>query len=168
MNETIRKRLEALCSRIDQAKNGDPILVVGPERLVETVQTLKRDPELRFTTLMNQLGADYGDRLAVLHNLYSTHLNTKITVKTFVGPGRPETPSLAHLFPGCNWFERETYDMFGIVFTGHMNLRRLLLPEDWDGHPLRKDYRAPASYNGIETGRPDLLDEPAAAGGEHV
>jgi len=106
---------------------------------------------------MNQLGADYGDRMAVIYNLYSPALKEKITVKVYLDREQPEIASLERAFPGIGWYERETYDMLGIRFSGHSNLKRLLLPEDWTGYPLRKDYVYPTNYNGIDTPREDLF-----------
>lgn len=166
--EAINNRLGAAAKSVEAMKNDDVMVVVDRDRLVFVMATLKNDPDLGFTTLMNHLGVDYGDRFAVIYNLYSPALRRKATVKVFVPRDSPEAPSLEPLFRGINWFERETYDMLGINFTGHGNLKRLLLPEDWEGFPLRKDYVYPASYRGISTARADMLDEVNPAGEEHV
>jgi len=158
LKNLIAKKLGASVRSMEQMKNDDLMIVLDAKEFVASLGTLKNDPALCFSTLMNQLGVDYGDRMAAIYNLYSPALRTKITVKVFLDREQPELPSLERAFPGINWFERETYDMLGIRFSGHSNLKRLLLPEDWEGYPLRKDYVYPASYNGIETAREDLLD----------
>jgi NADH-quinone oxidoreductase subunit C len=164
----ISSRLGSALLSAAEMKNDDTLLVVDRKELVSAVGTLKNDPALGFSTLMNHLGADYRDKLAVIYNLWSPSLRKKITVKAYVDRNDPEAPSLERAFHGISWYERETYDLLGIRFTGHSNLTRLLLPDDWEGHPLRKDYVYPASYHGIETGRPDLLDEPASPEGTGV
>jgi len=166
--KAIKDRLGAAAQSVEEMKNNDIMVVVEKDSLVQAMHTLKTGEGLRFTTLMNQLGADYRDSLAVIYNLYSPTLRQKVTVKAFLDREQPEVHSLENLFRGINWYERETYDMLGIRFAGHNNLKRLLLPEDWSGFPLRKDYVYPESYGGIETGRTDLLDNPISAGKSHV
>ena len=164
----LTSRLGSALLSTEEMRNDDLLLVVDRKELVSAVGTLKNDPALGFSTLMNHLGADYRDKLAVIYNLWSPSLRKKITVKAYVDRNDPEAPSLERAFHGISWYERETYDLLGIRFTGHSNLTRLLLPDDWEGHPLRKEYVYPASYRGIETGRPDLLDEPASPEGTGV
>lgn len=164
----LSSRLGSALLSAEEMKNDDILLVVDRQQLVAAAGMLKNDPALSFTTLMNHLGADYGDRLAVIYNLYSPLIRNKITIKVYLDRGDPSVPSLERAFPGIGWYERETYDLLGIRFTGHSNLKRLLLPDDWEGHPLRKDYVYPASYHGIETGRPNLLDDATAPGGRDV
>jgi NADH-quinone oxidoreductase subunit C len=155
----IRQRLGQDAVIVEEMKNDDIMVVVDKDRIVAAAGLLKNDPELRFSTLMNHLGVDYGDRMAVIYNLYSTELRRKLTLKAYLDRAVPEVETLRHVFRGVDWFERETFDLFGIRFSGHVNLKRLLLPEDWEGFPLRKDYVYPESYRGIATGRTDLLDD---------
>jgi len=164
----IRSRLGDAVQSLEEGKNNDLVAVVEARNLVDAVGTLKNDPALGFSTLMNHLGVDYRDRMAAVYNLYSPLHREKITVKVFLDRERPEVQSLERAFPGIGWYERETFDLLGIRFIGNSNLKRLLLPDDWEGHPLRKDYVAPRSYNGIETTRKDLLDEADAPGDGHV
>ena len=130
--------------------NNDIMIEVNKDEIVSVMERLRQDADMRFDSLLNQMGVDYGDRLAVIYNLFSFALNRKITVKAYIDRQDPEIASIEAVFKGANWFERETYDMFGINFTGHSNLKRILLPDDWEGHPLRKDYKYPEEYNGID------------------
>ena len=164
----LASRLGIAVQSMEAMKNNDLMIVVDKKHLITAAGTLKNDPALGFSTLMNHLGVDYGDRMAVIYNLYSPTLRKKVTVKVYLDRDNPEVPSLERAFQGISWYERETYDLFGIVFTGHGNLKRLLLPEDWKGHPLRKDYVYPASYNNIETARIDMMNEMGEAKGPHV
>jgi NADH-quinone oxidoreductase subunit C len=157
--ERIKKRLADGAVSVSEMKNNDVMVVVNKDQLATAMAILKNDSSLQFATLMSQSGVDYKDKLAVIVNLYSALLRRKITVKAFLDRENPEVESLLPLFRGIDWYERETYDMFGIRFLGHSNLKRLLLPDDWEGFPLRKDYVYPSSYNGIDTGRTDLLDD---------
>ena len=144
--------------------NEDIMVVLRADDLPEAMGRLRWDSTLEFNVLMNHLGVDYGERFGLIYNLYSPALSQKLTVKSYVSRQNPEAPSLESVFKGINWYERETFDMFGIVFKRHSNLRRLLLPEDWEGYPLRKDYVYPESYGGLEHRREDLLDSCGSEG----
>ena len=165
--DLLQKRIAGLFAAIEAMKNDDVMIIVPRESLVAVVKTLQTGSTLGFTTLMNHLGADYGDRFAVIYNLYSPGLRRKVTVKSFLDREQPEVASLEPLFPGISWYERETFDMFGIRFINHRSLKRLLLPDDWTGHPLRKDYVYPESYNGLTTAR-EPLSAPSGSGEPHV
>jgi len=93
-----------------------------------------------YNYLMNLSAIDYKDKFAVVYNLYSPKAGKKISLKVFLVRENPSLPSIASILPAANWHEREAYDLMGIKFTGHPDLRRILLPDDWVGHPLRKDY----------------------------
>ncbi len=160
LSELITSRLGSAVLSMEPMKNDDLMIVLNARDLATSIGSLKNDPALGFSTVMNHLGVDYGDRLTVIYNLYSPVHKAKITVKADLDREQPETESLERAFPGIGWYERETYDMLGIRFDGHSNLKRLLLPDDWEGYPLRKDYVYPELYNGIETARPDLLEDP--------
>jgi NADH-quinone oxidoreductase subunit C len=122
----------------------------------EVAQYLRTEPGLEFDWLACLSGVDYvaQDMLALVVDLRSTVHEHGIAVKVFVerkpsGAGGPSIPSVSDLWPAADWHEREVFDMFGIDFPGHPDLRRILLPEDWVGHPLRKDYVFPREYHGI-------------------
>lgn len=118
---------------------------IRPEALREVALFLRDDPNLRFALLSDETAVDMlrlrdEPRFDVVVQLYSIPMKRRLRVKCGLDDGQV-VPSLVPVFAGANWLEREIYDMFGILFEGHPNLRRILLPEDWDeGHPLRKDY----------------------------
>lgn len=142
---------------IEEMPNDDVLVEIKKEEILSVMDILKNDPELKFS-ISNHLGVDNGENYAVIYNLYSYPFKHKITVKACLDHEHPEIDSVESIFKGMNWFERETYDLLGIKFTGHSNLKRLLLPPDWEGHPLRKDYVYPDFYNKIDNRRPDLCD----------
>ena len=123
---------------------GDTRIVVPVESLVEVLRTLKE--KLGFDLLVNVTCVDYlhyrdaKDRFGLVYLLANTETNQRITVRCFVNDPEPTAPSVVSLWEGANWLEREVWDMFGIRFSGHPDLRRILLPEEFTAHPLRKDY----------------------------
>jgi NADH-quinone oxidoreductase subunit C len=116
---------------------------VDRERIVEVCDFLKQDGETRFDYLSDLTCVHYPDRVArpfeVVYNLFSIDLNHRIRLKVDTDESAG-VASVTGVWPTANWLEREVYDLFGVAFSGHPDLRRLLLPADWDGHPLRKDY----------------------------
>jgi len=117
----------------------------------ELAEFLLREPTLRFDWLQDLAGIDYvaDDRMACVYDLWSFDLRHMIAVKVFCPRDTPEIASVADLWPAADWQEREAYDMFGITFPGHSDLRRILCADDWEGFPLRKDYVFPREYHGI-------------------
>lgn len=109
------------------------------------------DEKLKFDSMMCITGVDYGEEedLAVIYNLHSMTQSHKLEVRVSVPKSDPTVPSVERIWRIADWFEREVYDMYGITFEGHRDHRRILLPEDWEGFPLRKDYVFPDSYHGI-------------------
>jgi NADH-quinone oxidoreductase subunit C len=95
-------------------------------------------------------GVDLKGRLAVVYQLFSMVKKHKITLKVEVPTDAPNVQSVESIWKTANWHEREAYDLYGITFIGHPDLRRILLPYDWEGHPLRKDYQVPEYYNGMK------------------
>ncbi|WP_294645220.1 NADH-quinone oxidoreductase subunit C [uncultured Aureimonas sp.] len=117
-------------------------LTVDPEHLVEVVTHLRDDPQCQFKSFVDLCGVDYParvDRFEVVIHLLSPYLNQRIRVKVLTGEDDP-VPSITSVFPGADWFEREAYDLYGILFTGHPDLRRILTDYGFEGHPLRKDF----------------------------
>jgi len=104
---------------------------------------LRDDPDWQFNVLHCVSGLDQGDKLGVVYHLFSMTKRHFVVLKVEVPKDSPTVPSLTGLWPAADWLERETYDLLGVVFEGHPDPRRILLPEDWEGHPLRKDYEMP-------------------------
>jgi NADH-quinone oxidoreductase subunit C len=108
-------------------------------------------PPLRFDWLANHSAVDYpaDGKMAVVHDLWSYDLHHRFAVKVFCPRDNPRLPTVSDLWRIADWHEREAFDLMGITFEGHPDLRRILLAEDWVGHPLRKDYQFPTEYHGI-------------------
>ncbi|MDA0748599.1 MAG: NADH-quinone oxidoreductase subunit C, partial [bacterium] len=135
---------------IDFTENVDPFVRVQPAAIAEVSAFLLDDEEMRFESLMCLSGVDYPEHLTVVYHLFSTPHRQKITLKVEVEREDPHVPTVEQVWRVANWHERETYDMFGIVFDGHSDLRRILCPDDWEGWPLRKDYKVQEYYRGIK------------------
>ena len=125
------------------ADSGTLMLRLAPKFLVDVGRFLKESPELQFDYLACVSGVDWNDRLEVVYHLQSLPLGHKLVLKVNADRDAPKVPSLTTVWAGADFQEREAYDMFGIFFEGHPDLRRILLPEDWEGYPLRKDYVSP-------------------------
>jgi NADH-quinone oxidoreductase subunit C len=126
---------------------GELTLHVKREHLLGVAQTLRDDPSLRFELLSSVSGVDYlaregatGERLHSVYHLTSMTYRRRVRLEVGVTDADPHLPSVVAIYPTADWQERETYDMFGIVYDGHPALTRILMPDDWDGHPQRKDY----------------------------
>ncbi len=129
----------------------DPYVKVAPAKMEEVARYLRDDADLQFDFLMCLSGIDLGKNLlGVVYHLSSMTKRHKITVKTEVPREKAEIPSVVSIWAGANWHEREAYDMVGITFIGHPDLRRILLPDDYPGHPLRKDFKVPEFYQGMK------------------
>ncbi len=135
---------------------------VDSERVPDVCRFLRDQADLEFDALVNLTGCDYPDagKIQVIYEFYSYLNDHELVVKTDTDRERPSVPTLTDVWPAANWLEREVYDLLGIDFPGHPDLRRLLLPDDWIGHPLRKDYSEQPEYHGIPTTRPNPLDIP--------
>jgi NADH-quinone oxidoreductase subunit C len=116
------------------------VVRVPPEMYHEFVEAAKT---AGFDVFVDLCGVDYlrrDPRFEVVVNLLSHTAARRLRIRIGVPAASPELPSIADLFPGANFYEREAFDLFGVVFTGHSDLTRILMPDDWEGHPLRKDY----------------------------
>ena len=121
---------------------GDWSLIVAPSRLIEVAQHLRDTPGAAFDFCSDLTASDWpprAERFDVIYHLYSTTLRHRVRVKARLADGAA-IPSVSGVWPAANWFEREVFDLFGISFDGHPNLRRILMPDEWQGHPQRKDY----------------------------
>jgi NADH-quinone oxidoreductase subunit C len=129
----------------------EPSVKVAPGKLRDVALALRSDPDLKFDYLMCLSGVDLGkETLGVVYHLGSMEHRHKITVRTDVPAAEPRVPTVSDIWPTANWHEREAWDLVGVVFAGHPDLRRILLPEDYPGHPLRKDFKVPEFYNGMK------------------
>ncbi len=120
---------------------------VEPSSLFEVCRFLRTDSRLDMDHLELLGGADYRDRIEVVYVLYSMKHRHRYSIKCRLPRHSPAVRTVESLWRVANWHEREAYDMFGIVFEGHSDLRRILCPDDWEGYPLRKDYVLPTSYH---------------------
>lgn len=114
-----------------------PLAVIKKEDILKAAGKVK---EMGFDQLSVITGIDYQDRFEVIYNFFSYKKKENLVLKVILDHDAPAVDSLASLWKGADWLERETYDLVGVKFTGHPNLTRILLPEGWQGHPLRKDY----------------------------
>jgi NADH-quinone oxidoreductase subunit C len=122
---------------------GDATAVIRPEFLTKVVEFLKNDSRLLFDMLVDITAVDYAKkkpRFSVVYHLLSLPFNRRLRLKVVVGDGDPVLDSLTPWWGSANWLEREVWDMFGIRFAGHPDLKRILMYEGFEGHPLRKDY----------------------------
>ncbi len=128
---------------------GDPYCILKREAVLPVCRWLRSDSELEFDLLSCVSGTDDTKDLWVVYHLYSIPRNHRAVFKVNVGRESPSVESVVPVWSTADWHERETYDMYGIRFDNHPDLRRILLPEDWPGYPLRKDYEFPDEYQGI-------------------
>lgn len=150
------------------SENIDPWIEVAPAAILEVCEFLKSDSELQFDSLNNLCATDWFDadpkkqaklgdpRIEVVYHLYSFSLRHSLVLKVKlprwqggVAGELPELPTVSGVWAVADWHEREAYDLVGVNFVGHPDLRRILCSEDWVGHPLRRDYEFPLEYHGI-------------------
>ncbi len=132
------------------AELNDTHIQLKSDNWFEIAKWLKSEPSLHFDSLQCHTGMDVGkNMLEARYNLHSMTHNHKIEIRIAVSREKANIPSIEQIWRIGDWFERETYDMFGIFFDGHRDHRRMLLPEDWEGYPLRKDYEVQETYHGI-------------------
>lgn len=127
-------------------EGGDPWFSVSADKLKEISLLLKTDPELSFNYLVTVAGSDEVEKLVSIYILYRLKDSQQLIMKVFLEKENPVLPTVSDVWSAAGWHERETYDLFGIKYEGHPDLRRILLPPDWEGHPLLKDYKEPESY----------------------
>lgn len=153
MNENLQTIVENLKQRFSAATyeyRDEASLIIAPEQVVETCRVLR--DEYDFNLLTELTAVDYWPeqtpRFHVVYRLRSLKNNLIFGLRVPLNGNAPTMPSLVEVFSNANWFERELWDMFGIHFDGHPDLRRILMPYDWVGHPLRKDY--PLGYEEVQ------------------
>ncbi len=168
--ETVYSALERVMPQLDDAveqvviQHGEMTLHIRREKLLEVAQTLRDSPELRYEQLSSLNGVDYlgidptGRRLHSVYSLLSLTHRRRLRLEVAVTVEDPHVPSLTSIYPTADWQERETWDFFGIIYDGHHGLTRIMMPDDWEGHPQRKDYPlggVPVEYKGAEVPPPD-------------
>ncbi len=141
----VQKRFaDGLLDVVEQ--RGETTLVLQPESIAAVCQALRDAPALRYNFLADITAVDWYERdprFDIVYHLLSLETRAVVRLKVRVGAPdeeAPAVPSVTSVWPTADWYEREIYDLFGVSFTGHPSLRRILMPEDWVGHPLRKDY----------------------------
>jgi NADH-quinone oxidoreductase subunit C len=143
-------------------------VVVAADAIADVAAFAKSDPDLAFDNLMCLSGMDFPKeappRLEVVYHLLSYRHGHTFVLKVHTPRESPSVPTVENVWGVANWHEREAFDLFGIVFTGHCDLRRILLPDDWQGYPLRKDWTDPDFYNGLHVKPTAQMAERAMAG----
>ena len=144
--------------------NGDvlePYFYVEPSAVVEVCTYLRDSPEHRFEVLSDLTALDLPKQnwIQLVYHLYSYTHRHQAVLKVNLHRENPRVSTVENVWQAANWFEREVFDLFGVIFDGHSDLRRILLPEDWVGYPLRKDYVEQEEYDGISTERAPLVDK---------
>ncbi len=149
--DKLKEKFSESILELKSDKSIDPFITIQPGKIAEISFYLRDYEEFLFDQLMCLSGVDYGDgKLGTVYHLFSFENNHKIVLKAIVTKENPDTPTVSGVWLTANWHERESFDLIGINYTGHPDLRRILLPDDWEGHPLRKDYQVPEFYNGMK------------------
>ncbi len=148
--QTVTQTLQEKFSGQAQEFRGEVTVFLTPECLVEALQTLR--DEFRFEMLVDVTAVDYWPeetpRFHVNYQLYSLSQNVLLRVRVPLDGHAPTLRTVEKVYPGANWYEREVFDLFGIRFEGHSDMRRIIMAADWEGHPLRKDY--PLGYEEVQ------------------
>ena len=158
-------RLQALVPGLPDEVNTEHdelTFYVPKELLLETVQAARDDARLRFEVCASVSGIHYPDEegaeFHIIYNLLSMTHNRRVRLEVTCSEDDPVVDSVTSVYPHANWHEREIWDMFGVIFAGHPGLTRILMPDDWDGHPQRKDYPLggiPVQFKGAKVPPPD-------------
>jgi NADH-quinone oxidoreductase subunit C len=141
LGETIAEALQGSV-RAGGVEHGVLVLETESDKIVDLVRFLRDDPRCRFVNFTDVTAVDYPGRerrFDVVYHFLSPTLNARVRIKVQANE-TTQVPSIIDVFPGADWFERETYDLYGVIFTGHPDMRRLLTDYGFDGHPLRKDF----------------------------
>jgi NADH-quinone oxidoreductase subunit C len=159
--DSVADVLDPLIERV-VIHRGEITFHISRNHLQEAAKLLRDDPKLRFELCSGVSGvhypADEGRELHAVYQLTSMTYNRRIRVEVGVPDADPHLPTLTAIYPAVDWHERETYDMYGLIFDGHPALTRILMPDDWPGHPQRKDYPLggiPVEYKGGSVPPPD-------------
>ena len=139
----------------------EPYLTVEGSSIVEVCRFLRDNAGLDFQVLSDLTALDWPkeEKIQVVYHLFSYAHNHQVVLKVDLPRDNPKIVTVEGVWKVANWFEREVYDLFGVIFEGHSDLRRIMLPEDWIGYPLRKDYVEQEEYDGISTQRAPLVEK---------
>lgn len=154
--EEIHRKLRERCGDavLDlDASSHDAWIGVDAERIDQVAAVCRHDPDLDFDSLMCLSGVDDREHIKVVYHMHSLRQRHRIVLKATVPKTAPVIKTLTGVWRGAGWFERECWDLFGVRFEGHPDLRRILLPDDWEGYPLRKEYVFPTEYGGVDNTR---------------
>ncbi len=142
----------------------DPFITVLAKKIDKISLYCRVETDFYFDHCQSITGVDTQETFTCVYHLFSYVHKHTLVIKTTVAREDPSLPSCIAVWPSADWYEREVYDLYGVRFEGHPDLRRLLLPEDWQGHPMRKDWQEPPTYRTMSTSREtplDLLVEPS-------
>jgi len=146
--------IRQVTDEVAEIANSTPFgVIIKAESLLSVCELLHKNPAAYFDMLSCVTGVDNGveaGTMEVIYHLYSIPLNQSLALKVILSRENPEVESLVSIWKSANWLEREVYDMFGINFKNHPDLRRILMPADWKGYPLRKDYQHEEYYRGVK------------------
>ena len=139
----------------------EPYLTVEGSAIIEVCRFLRDGAGLNFEVLSDLTALDWPkqEKIQVVYHLFSYTHNHQVVLKVDLPRDNPKIATVEGVWKVANWFEREVYDLFGVIFEGHSDLRRIMLPEDWIGYPLRKDYVEQEEYDGISTQRAPLVEK---------
>jgi NADH-quinone oxidoreductase subunit C len=127
-----------------------PFLIIKAEKINAICLFLRDEDSMQFDSLSCLSGIDFDkDNLASVYHLYSFEHNHKLTLKVIIPKSNPVVPTVSDIWATADWHERESYDMVGIIYENHPDFRRILCPDDWEGYPLRKDYKVQEFYKGM-------------------
>ena len=152
IHEALTQQFGEAVLGLDTELAGDPNIRITPSAIADVCQYLAETDSLAFDSLMCLSGVDLSandEEFAVVYHIYAMRHRHSVVLKAMVPKTNPHLPSVSHIWKTADWHEREAYDLYGILFEGHKDLRRILLPDDWDGYPLRKDYKEPEFYRGM-------------------
>jgi len=139
----------------------EPYLTVDAPAIVDVCRFLRDYADMKFEVLSDLTALDWpkDEKIQIVYHLYSYSHRQQIVLKVDLPRNNSNIPTVEGVWKVANWFEREVYDLFGVTFEGHSDLRRIMLPEDWVGFPLRKDYVEQEEYDGISTQRAPLVEK---------
>ncbi|MGH7826201.1 MAG: NADH-quinone oxidoreductase subunit C [Candidatus Binatia bacterium] len=139
----------------------EPYCSIDPQVIVEVCRFLRDESSVKFEALSDLTALDWPkeEKIQLVYHLYSYSYKHQMVLKVDLPRDNPMAPTVERVWKVANWFEREVFDLFGVIFEGHSDLRRIMLPEDWIGHPLRKDYVEQEEYDGISTQRAPLVEK---------